>query len=217
MRRASIGHRAPLLSAVAAALIGVVSCADPPHAPAQGAAALQWAVSTSGTKNPLCVPGPHWSNAPVAAGDQPLVSATEVMGGMVVDGQNGAFVTCRVSPHGEQFVVSGEIHSTSSDGQLLTELAVSFSIAPHQPDAQGTLYITDQVSRDFAFSSDTTIIPPKPGCIFSVQSSSNQLGVGPGRVWAEVKCPHISDWRNRDKQECEIADGFLVLENCLQD
>ena len=220
MRRRPIHHRAPVLLGMSVVLAGAFACTDPPLAPAQGAAALQWNLSTSGTKNPTCVPGPHWSNAPVSPVDKPTVSATQATAGMVVNGQNGALVTCRVSPRGDQYVVGGEIHSTGTDPQgnpLLTEVAVNFTIGNNQPDAQGTLYVTDQKSRDFAFSSDTTIIPPKPGCLFSVVSANNQLGVGPGHVWAEVKCPHISDWRNRDKQECEITDGFVIFENCLQD
>jgi hypothetical protein len=203
-------------------LAPVFACSDPGLDVAQGAASLQWTTSFAGTKVPQCVPGPHWSNAPVSANDQQYVSADQVSGGVVVDGRDGALVLCRVSPRGEQFIVTGEIHSTGTDPQgnpLLTELAVSFSVAPNQPDAQGTLYITDQKSGDFAFSSDTTIIPPKPGCTFSVAPTDahSGLGVGPGHVWASVQCPHISDWRNRNKAECKIPTGFIVLDHCLQD
>jgi hypothetical protein len=208
----------PLLTLIAP----VFACSDPGLPVAQGAASLQWTASYAGTKTPQCVPGPHWSNAPVSANDQPNVSADQISGGRVVDGQGGGLVMCRVAPRGDQFVVSGEIHSTGSDAQgnpLLTEVAVTFTVAPNQPDAQGTLYTTDQQSGDFAFSSDTSVIPPKPGCTFSVAptDAASGLGVGPGHVWASVQCPHISDWRNRNKAECKIPTGYIVLENCLQD
>jgi hypothetical protein len=208
----------PLLALLAPAL----ACTDPGLPVAQGAASLQWTDSFSGTKTPQCVPGPHWSNAPVSANDPPSVTADQISGGRVVDGQGGAKVMCRVSPRGDQFVVTGEMHSTGTDPQgnpLLTEIAVTFTIAAGQPDAQGTLYVTDQKSGDFAFSSDTSVIPPKPGCNFSVAptDANSGLGVGPGHIWASVQCPHISDWRNRNKAECKIPSGYIVLENCLQD
>jgi hypothetical protein len=218
MRRSAIAS-GTILVTVPTLLSSVSSCSDRALARPQAAASLRWDISTSGTKHPLCVPGPHWSNAPVAIDDQQYVSAGSATA-MVVDGVGGGSVTCRVAARGDGYLVTGEVRSEGVDPQgnpLLTRLAVSFTIGANQAGAQGTLYITDQKSADFAFSSDTGIVPPKPGCTFSVYSQGDMLGVAPGRVWADVQCPHISDWRNRDKQECQITDGFVVFQNCLED
>jgi hypothetical protein len=182
---------------------------------ARGAASLQWATSTLNSKTPQCVPGPHWSNAPATASDQPQTSATDVAGGFVVDGEQGGVVRCSVLQQGQGYVVKGEIQSTSPDGTLWTQVGLSVAI-DGENDAQGTLYITDQQS-EFTFSSDTAIVPPKPGCTFSATAGGSQLGVGPGRLWASVQCPHINDNRNRAAQECQIASGFIVLQNCLHE
>src|SRR5439155_23908092 len=128
--------------------------------------------------------------------------------------------TCRVAPQGEQYVVSGELLATGTDANgsaMMTQVAVRVVIGREQAGAQGTLYVADQKST-MAFSSDTTIIPPKPGCLFSVSpADDSQLGVAPGRMWARVECAHIQDNRNRAKQECQISEGYIVLQDCLRD
>ena len=78
-----------------------------------------------------------------------------------------------------------------------TRVTETQCIAVTHPSA---LYITDDRSGRTTYSSDTTIVPPKPGCLFSVDASG-ELGVAPRRIWARVTCAHIADWRNRDKQE----------------
>jgi hypothetical protein len=193
----------------------LASCEDPTSPAARGAASLQWATSTLNSKTPQCVPGPHWSNAPVAASDQPQTSASEAGDGFVVDGEQGGVVRCSVLQQGQGYLVHGEIRSTSPDGTLWTEVGLSVAI-DGENDAQGTLYITDQQS-EFTFSSDTAIVPPKPGCTFSANAAGTQLGVGPGWLWASVQCPHINDNRNRAAQECQIPSGFIVLQNCLRE
>jgi hypothetical protein len=196
------------------------SCGDPSLPIARGAAALHWDISLSGKQAPECVPGPHWSNVPVWPNDTPSVTANQVSSGPVENGHDGVTVTCRVAPQGEQFAVSGEIYATGSDTDghpKMTQVAVRAVIGHEQDGAQGTLYIADEKS-DLAFSSDTTIIPPKPGCLFSVNSADDsQLAVAPGRIWARVTCPHIQDNRNRAKQECQISEGYILLEGCLRD
>jgi hypothetical protein len=161
------------------------------------------------------VPGPHWSNAPATAVDAAQTTATATAAGLVVDSVGGAVVTCSVVAAGQAYVVTGEIHSATSDGANWTDVAVSVTI-DNENDAQGTVYITDQKSQ-FTFSSDTAIVPPKPGCTFSAHAQNDQLGVAPGRLWASVRCAHLNDNRNRAAQECQIASGFVVLENCLRE
>jgi hypothetical protein len=211
MRRRSSPARALLLSVLSASL----SCTDPVSPPARGAASLQWESSTLNAKTPQCVPGPHWSNAPVSSSDVPQTSATIANGGFVVNGEQGGLVTCSVIQKGEAYAVTGEIRATSSDGTLWTDVALSATL-DDASDAQGTLYVTDQKSQ-VTFSSDTAVVPPKPGCTVSAHSVDGELGVAPGRAWVSVECPHINDNRNRAAQECQISSGFIVLENCLRE
>jgi hypothetical protein len=90
------------------------------------------------------------------------------------------------------------------------------TLGRNERDAQGSLYITDDRSGRTTYSSDTTIVPPKPGCLFSVDASG-ELGVAPRRIWARVTCAHIADWRNRDKQECSISEGFFFFDHCAEE
>jgi hypothetical protein len=203
-------------SAFFSALACTFSCSDPVSPAAQGAASLQWATSTLNSKTPQCVPGPHWSNAPASSRDQPENSPSEVGSGLVVDGERGGRVTCSVIQRGQTYDVKGEIQSSSADGAQWTDVALSVTI-DNENEAQGTLYITDEQSQ-VTFSSDTAIIPPKPGCTFSAaHAAASQLGVSPGALWATVQCPHVNDNRNRAAQECEIASGVIVLRNCLRE
>jgi hypothetical protein len=209
--------RATLLALASLACIAALglSCSDPVSPAPRGAAALQWAVSTLNSKTPQCVPGPHWSNAPVSSSNAPEASANVVTGGFVVNGRQGGTVMCSVVQQGQGYLVSGEIHSASPDGALWTDVGLSVTIDGENV-AQGSLYVTDQVSQ-VAFSSDTAIVPPKPGCTVSIYAAESELGVAPGRVWASIQCPHMNDNRNRAAQECQIASGFIVLENCLRE
>jgi hypothetical protein len=216
MRRHAILSSRPLPGLLAA----LFACGDPTFAPAQGAASLEWNTSLFNGKTPQCVPlenqtGPHWSNAPPSPMDEPLVSATGVTGGYVVNGESGAVVNCSVVAQGEAYVVTGEIQATSADGSLYTDVAINVTL-DNLNVAQGTLYITDQLSV-VTFSSDTAIVPPKPGCTFQAQAVGGVPGVQPGHLYANVACGHINDNRNRAAQECEIQAGFIVLENCIRE
>jgi hypothetical protein len=201
-------------------LAAILACSDRVSPPPAGAASLEWNTSLFNGKTPQCVPlndqpGPHWSNAPPSPLNAPSVSAAGVSGGYVVNGQSGGIVNCSVVAQGEQYVVVGAIQATSADGGLYTDVAVSVTL-DNLNDAQGTLYITDQLSV-VTFSSDTAIVPPKPGCTFKAQAVGAVPGVEPGRLYASVECGHINDNRNRAAQECEIQSGFIVLENCVRE
>jgi hypothetical protein len=211
--------------ALAGLLAFASSCSDPGAAPPQAALSLQWAASTQSTKTLQCPPGPHWTNAPATANDQSTVNASAATRGFVVNGQNGGRVQCSVIPQGQQYLVSAEIQSGSPDDSGVpgtspwTQVSLSVAI-DGENEAQGSLYVADQTSVR-TFSDDTTIIPPKPGCVFSAYPGDAGpgpgLGVGPGHFWGSVQCPHLNDERNRAKQECQITTGYVVLENCTRE
>jgi hypothetical protein len=198
------------------------ACGDPTAAPPQAALSLQWAPSTQSTKTLQCPPGPHWTNAPASANDQPYVSASAVAQGYVVNGQNGGRVLCSVIPQGQQYLVNAVIQSGEPDVSGVpntspwTQVSVNVVI-DGENEAQGSMYVADEISVH-TFSDDTAIVPPKPGCTFSAYAgnagSGAVLGVGPGHFWGTVQCPHLNDERNRAKQECQITTGFVVLDNC---
>ena len=149
--------------------------------------------------------------------DVALVSEVEAPA-RIVDGQEGARVRCRVAPQGTKYAVSAEIVSagTGPAGEpLSTDISLSVLIGAGEADAQGTLYAADQKSMQARFSSDTVVIPPKAGCLFSVASTGrSNLGVGQGIVWGTVSCAHLGDQRNQASEECAIDQGFFAFENC---
>ena len=221
MRRPLNPRSIPLVGS----LLLASSCSDPAAAPPQAALSLRWEASTQSSKTLQCPPGPHWTNAPASANDQPYVTAGAVGDGYVVNGQNGGRVLCSVVPQGQQYVVAAEIQSGSPDDSGVpsaspwTQVSINVTLDGENA-AQGSMYVTDQKSIR-SFSDDTSIVPPKPGCIFSAYSGDagpgGGPGVGPGHLWASVQCPHLNDERNRAKQECQITKGFIVLDNCIRE
>jgi hypothetical protein len=196
----------------------LAACGDRVLPPAEAAASLRWDVSTTGSSTPTCVPGPHWSNAPVSPNDEQLLFSDRIVGATVADGKEGARVRCRVAPRNDKYFVAAEVSSVGvapSGAPLFTDLVVNVTVGRNERDVQGTLYVTDDRSG-FTFSSDTGVVPPKPGCLFSV-NPDGELGVAPRRIWARVTCAHIADWRNRDKQECSITEGFFLFDHCAEE
>jgi hypothetical protein len=57
-------------------------------------------------------------------------------------------------------------------------------------------------------------------CTFSAHpavAGVDKLEVAPGRIWASVSCPKISEVNSPDPNAlCQISPGFVVLENCAQ-
>ncbi len=206
-------------------LVLAFSCSDHPAAAPQAALSLHWDASTQSSKTLQCPPGPHWTNAPATASDQQFVTANAVNGGYVVNGQNGGRVLCSVIPQGQQYLVTAEIQSGSPDDSGVpntspwTQVSINVTLDGENA-AQGSMYVTDEKSVR-SFSDDTSIVPPKPGCVFSAYSGDSGpgagAGVGPGHLWATVQCPHLNDERNRAKQECQITTGFIVLDNCVRE
>jgi hypothetical protein len=206
-----------LRSVLAMSLFSLLSCSDPALPPAEAAASLHWDISTTGSSTPACVPGPHWSNAPVSPNDEQLVFSDRIVAAAVADGRDGARVRCRVAPRNDKYLVAAEVSSVGvapGGTALSTDLVVNVVVGRNDRDVQGTLYITDDKSG-FTFSSDTGIVPPKPGCLFSVDAG--RLAVAPRSVWAKVTCSHIADWRNRDKQECSISEGYFFFDHCAEE
>jgi hypothetical protein len=83
------------------------------------------------------------------------------------------------------------------------------SLAPNEDGAKGSVSVLDNKTAAPYLSTD---------CTFSVQSQPpNLLSIAPGRVWACVRCPALRDPNSSDQDAiCQIAPGFVVLENCAR-
>jgi hypothetical protein len=197
----------------------LLSCGDAPLPAAEGAAAIHYALASTGSKTPVCRPQPHWSNYPVAPLDSQVVTASEITD-KAIDGSPGNMVHCRISLQGDRYAVSAEIRSAGMDptiGSFTADLAFSLLIGENEAGIRGTVYASDLATGQTTFTSDIDLYPPKPGCLFSVVPQANEkLGVGPGHIWARVSCPHLSDWRNQANEECAIDDGYVFFEHCSQ-
>src|SRR5207248_10191237 len=114
-----------------------------------------------------------------------VVIGHPMTGGKVVDGVGGRRVRCRAAAKADRCLVAAELTSAGMgpvETSLVTDVVMNVLIAQNEPQAQGTLYITAEKSQRITFSSDTTIVPPKPGCLFSVDPGG-QLGVAPRHIW----------------------------------
>jgi hypothetical protein len=122
-------------------------------------------------------------------------------------------VSCSVKANGNSFDVGGSLTSPATDSQGTpvngTSITVRTSITADQA-AMGAVSITDSKTGT-TYSSDA--------CSFSAHSAQagDQLAVAAGRIWASVTCPNFRDQANPDMNAaCQIAPGFVVLENCAQ-
>jgi hypothetical protein len=186
-------------------------CSDPIPPAGQGAASIHF----NKTNEDLCNPGIHWANAPYLAQGGEVVTATTSPASKLIDGQDGAQVSCRVAPSGGGFSVSGSLTgpATSQQGMSLQSTFIDISIpaiAENQAGAKGTLSVTD----------DKTLQPygsGPDGCTFSVSpAAGEQLAIAAGRIWVKVSCDHMSEPGNASGATCNVDRGYVVLENCSQ-
>ena len=169
----------------------------------------------------ICAPGPHWVNVPFAAGGGQQTTATR-KGALSVDGQDQAAIDCTVKDNGGVFSVSASLRSTAVNPQTgmqvrPTTISISTTIGADQ-QAQGSVSIQDDKTTT-AFTSTNDIEQTDATYLFSVHPlmMGDQLGIAPGRMWASVNCPRFRDPQSSNLNEaCQVAPGYVVLENCSQ-
>jgi hypothetical protein len=194
-------------------LFGLVSaCSDPVPPAAQGSASLYLTTNPS-SASAVCTPGVHWVNVPFAKGSgQQTYSNSRPP--PAVDGQDQMGVTCTVKANGNSFEVKGSLRSPATDPQGMpvnaTSITVQTTITADGP-ASGSVAIQDNRTGTQYSSS---------ACTFSAHpavAGVDKLEVAPGRIWASVSCPKISEVNSPDPNAlCQISPGFVVLENCAQ-
>ncbi|MRG98124.1 hypothetical protein [Polyangium spumosum] len=170
---------------VALALLG--GCSDPVPPTPQGAFSVQF--SDTGVD---CSIASHRSEA----GDIDASKRTTVL----VDGVEGASVTCSVSGTGP-FDVSAKIFF-GSDGINLSIPAINVGATEMSPATGALSFFSDRTAGD-AFSSSQ--------CNFYFKEGTGQ-GVAAGKLWVSFACPEVVESQNK----CGITESHVIIENCEQ-
>jgi hypothetical protein len=118
---------------------------------------------------------------------------------VVVDGMDGAKVSCNVSGSGS-FKVYGS--ALQQDKSLLVQINELSASATEDSPASGTIVYSSVTTVD-AYTSESG------ACIFYFVPGTDE-GVAPGKVWAAFKCPKITT----EGSICGIQQGYLFFESC---
>jgi hypothetical protein len=137
-----------------------------------------------------CPPG----NVHIDIGNTKLVPPT-----VVVDGVDGATVSCKVAQMGESFAASGEIKAGTSH--------VSFAdVLTDGGSATGTVTFDDPATATQYVSS--TALP----CVFQFAPGSGQE-VSAGRIFVQFDCSDLVSAAN-PADTCSARYGYAYFENC---
>ncbi|MDC0747678.1 hypothetical protein [Polyangium mundeleinium] len=170
---------------VAFALLG--GCSDPVPPTPQGAFNVQF--SKTGATCPIAS---HKSEiGTISASTKTAV---------VIDGVEGATVTCSVSGAGP-FSVSAQLR-LGSDGINLSIPAINVGATEASPATGSLAFFSDRTAGD-AFSSSK--------CNFYFKEGTGE-GIASGKIWVSFVCPEVVESTNT----CGIAESHLILENCDQ-
>jgi len=113
----------------------------------------------------------------------------------VIDGEDGASVSCRVRKSGTGFIAQGTILKGTA----------SFYLAPVEVGEgmsnQGNVSVSgaNTAGKSYGPEGDTT-------CEFFVISAEE------GRVWLSFKCPHVGT--GDAAEQCSLNNSYVVFENC---
>lgn len=182
-----------LAAAACCALFGSMSCSDSVPLPPQGGAnvSVHSAPSTVTPAGKKCPVSGH-----SAFVGSPPPDATKA-GSRVVDGENGATVSCAVRKSGDVFKVSGSAThkgvSLSVTGEVALGGTGTAKIIHRNPTLLETIQSTDDAP-----------------CTISVADAP--LQVATGRVWAHFSCPGMIA-NAQPVLFCE-TEGYFVFENC---
>jgi hypothetical protein len=179
--------------ATSVSLIAAAGCNDPVPPSAQGA--VQVVVGP--------VPGGEIDPQENCTIPQTLFKLGEVTGSgrtSVTDGTDGYAVSCTVSPSGAGFRISAQ----------LSKGADQFSVS-------GFVQAGEVTQGDVSMNLDaaSTQLGGSEKCDIAVIASTEtpQLGVGEGRVWAQITCTRLSPIGFSSNHYCQ-AKGVFVFENC---
>ena len=185
MTRSSLRHtgRACAILAVAT-LASSMGCSDPAQPTPQAAFSAAFG-NYGAVACPAKTPTAEISVGAVSAGEKSSVA----------DGEDGAYISCKVTKSGDKLEASGQIRQGSTSLTLFP-----LTIAPKQT-AKGSLQV----------SSATTLgqYAPPDG-----ESCDFQLIDGdPGRIWLSFSCKHVTVAGSL-QSDCSLYNGYIVFENC---
>jgi hypothetical protein len=197
-----------LLTSVALALLGCSGSSaggggvqiGPEAVPAQGSLTLVLGQS------PLADPGFTCPiNATYAVGSPAPTEAS--LGVPLLDGENGASISCSVSGAGQSFAMMASLStvvSSSSGKQVTVKLALDAPAvtATNPAPAQSSVFTSDLSDSITSSSSDANA-----GCTLHVLNDQ----LKPGAVWGTFSCPKLTA---QPSSEC-AASGTFVFEDCV--
>jgi len=182
------------------ALVFSAACSDPPSPPAQGAVAETISPNAMGGCTPA---GPPFAAPPLPdaiSGTAATLNCDTSNPGckpdtnVVVDGDQGASVSCSVTGGGSSF----QIQASLSQG--IVALNVLGTIA-----ATGGKVTLSSSHAGFTLRDDQCDLVIAPG----------KGSVKPGAIWAHFDCEHFADPTIATPPGC-AAIGTFIFENCSQ-
>ena len=176
------------------------SCADPVPPPAQGAV-YYYIHDVSG-----CHAQAHPQSIPVSPTSEPTVTATGSNGLRVVNGVQGATVSCRVAPAaGGKFDVSASLQVANGQFTVAGTVTPGTSNSPGQVSINDTITVTT-VSGDLG---DCTIdTDPKSG--------ATKFHVEAGSIWASVTCSKFAP-PGASGVACTLGPSYFTFQNCASE
>jgi hypothetical protein len=174
------------LGLVATGALTALSCSDPVAPPAQGAFYMN---VTSG--NGVCNRGP----ASFQLGEPRPAPQTLAR---LIDGQEGAGVSCAVSGDGS-FSFNGKVEKQP----------FSFYIGGSVSGTSGTAAVNAYSPATLNMSS-----PSSAPCTVSIKAEKGQE-VASGRIWGEYSCPEFTDPSSPSQTSCACS-GYILFENCQE-
>lgn len=163
----------------------LAGCSDPVPPPAQGA----FTATFGNSPDVVC---PAINPSPVIG----VGMISEKEKAMVIDGENGAAVSCKVVPSGSTFVVQ---NASISQGSTSITLNV---VVGSDAEAEGKVSLKGP-------NTDKGAYVPVNGstCTFSL------IEGGEGRIWLKFDCPTM-ERAGQIGAACSVQNGIAAFESC---
>jgi hypothetical protein len=162
-----------------------------------------------------CAAGVHFANAPTTFDSAQYTTGTTRPSDVIVDGEKGRSLACKVAPKGDKFEVSAtfQVPAFDKDARPLpipTRVQLETTIGSGESGAPGTLMVADNATGEDTYESKA--------CAFSVQPDvalNKKLAIGAGKAWGSVACPNYESMQS-PSSSCSVDIGYFILENCIQ-
>jgi len=182
-------------------VLGALACSDPVPPAAQGAFITNVTAASPAVPGKNCPAGAAFtSEAPTVTDPTQTLSATSYKH-KLIDGEGGSEVACTVKG-ASSFTFSGRVSHQSK--------VLELSGGTLGADLKGTARVT---ILDGARLSGALSSAPAACTIDAAKAEGNSYQVKAGSIWARYSCPAVE---SQPSSSCR-AEGYFVLENCLQE